>query len=274
MINFSKLEGTGNDFVIIDNRKGTLTECLKEKNLKKRVFVRKICDRKRGVGADGLIIINNSDTADFEWEFFNADGSTATMCGNGARCAARFAFEKGIAPRQMKFVTGAGIIGAEVNGRNVRVQMTKPHNLKLHLKINIDGKEIEGAFLNTGVPHFVTFVKDIENIDVETLGRKIRFHEMFKPEGTNANFAQFKEGKLFVRTYERGVEGETLACGTGSVASAICFSRLFSSASPVTVITRSGEPLTIYFDSELKKVFLEGKTTWICDGSLKEETLE
>nr|WP_216818652.1 diaminopimelate epimerase [Desulfurobacterium indicum] len=271
MISFSKLEGTGNDFIIIDNRTHFINNFLAKKDLNIETFIQIICNRKKGIGADGLILIEKSSSVNFKWDFFNADGSRASMCGNGARCAARFAFEKKIAPKEMTFETGAGIIKATVNGKTVKVLMTKPYDINLKCKIKTDTRNIEGAFLNTGVPHFVAFVENIENVDVENLGRKIRFHEMFKPEGTNVNFAQFKDGKLFVRTYERGVEGETLACGTGSVAAAIAFSRLFSKEPPITVITRSGEPLTIYFDNQLKDVFLEGNTSWICDGELWEE---
>ncbi|WP_022847629.1 diaminopimelate epimerase [Desulfurobacterium sp. TC5-1] len=271
MIEFSKLEGTGNDFIIIDDRNGSIKTFLKKKEIEVETFVQTICNRKRGIGADGLILIENSFRANFKWDFFNADGSRASMCGNGARCTARFAFEKGIAPQKMSFETGAGIIKAEVTGKTVKVQMTRPHSINFTREIEIDGGKVKGAFLNTGVPHFVVFVENIENVNVESFGRKIRFHKTFEPEGTNANFVQFKDGKLFVRTYERGVEGETLACGTGSVAAAITFSKLFSRKPPITVITRSGKPLTIYFDEELKEVFLEGGTTWICDGKLREE---
>ncbi|WP_456397553.1 diaminopimelate epimerase [Desulfurobacterium sp.] len=268
---FSKLEGTGNDFIIIDNRTHFISNFLSKKGLNIETFVQTICNRKRGIGADGLILIEKSHPANFKWEFFNADGSRASMCGNGARCAARFAFEKQIAPKEMTFETEAGLIKATVNGRTVKVLMTEPYDINLKCKVITENKDIKGAFLNTGVPHFVTFVEDIENVDVEKLGREIRFHEMFKPEGTNVNFVQFKSGKLFVRTYERGVEGETLACGTGSVAAAIVFSKLFSEEPPIMVMTRSGETLTIYFDNQFKEIFLEGNTSWICDGKLREE---
>ncbi|SNR80409.1 diaminopimelate epimerase [Desulfurobacterium atlanticum] len=273
MLEFSKLEGTGNDFIIIDNRENWISNFLSEKNIPIEVFVKTVCNRKKGVGADGLILIENSETVNFRWQFFNSDGSTATMCGNGARCAARYAYEKGIAPEKMQFETGAGIIKATVSCKTVKVLLTRPYDINLHLKVPTESKEIAGAFLNTGVPHFVIFVDNIENVDVNSIGKEIRYHKLFQPEGTNVNFAEYKNGKLYVRTYERGVEGETLACGTGSVASAIAFSKLFGATSPVKVLTRSGEELTVYFDENLKEVYLEGNTSWICDGTIKEEIL-
>ncbi len=271
MLEFSKLEGTGNDFIIIDNCKGSISNYLKEEDISIKKFVKTVCNRKKGIGADGLILIEESKKADFKWQFFNSDGSTATMCGNGARCAARYAYKKGLASENMLFETGAGIIEATVKEKTVKVLLTKPYNINFHLKAPVENKEIVGAFLNTGVPHFVVFVDDIENTDVNSLGKKIRHHRLFQPEGTNVNFAQYRNGKLYVRTYERGVEGETLACGTGSVAAAISYSKIFNTPPLVEVITRSKEKLTVCFDENFEKVYLEGNTSWICDGTIKEE---
>ncbi len=263
-IAFSKLSGSGNDFIIIDNLSGELNvEDFKEK-------IPLICRRRISVGADGVIIIEKSDRAHFRWRFFNSDGSEAEMCGNGGRCVARFAYEKGIAPQKLAFETLAGIIRAEVNGKSVKVEMIKPFGLKIDEKLNIDGRELTYSFINTGVPHVVIFVDDIEAVDVEELGRKVRFHEAFKPSGTNVNFVSVRDGKLFIRTYERGVEGETLACGTGATAAALIAIEKKMLSSPVTVITRSKEALKIYKEGE--QVFLEGLTRWVYDGVLKEES--
>ena len=267
-MNFSKLQGTGNDFIVIDNREKKFEKFIGELSVERAV--QKICQRKMGVGADGLILIENSDVADFKWRFFNSDGSTAEMCGNGARCAARFSFEKGIAPQEMKFETLAGIIEAEVNGKEVKVKLTKPFDLRLNLSI----EGLSGHFINTGVPHFVVFVDRIEDVNVKDVGRRIRFSEVFQPAGTNVNFVETRLDKVLVRTYERGVEDETLACGTGSVASALIAGKVFGMKSPVEVVVRSGERLKVYFDEEMENVYLKGATTWVYDGSLKREILD
>ena len=261
---FSKLSGSGNDFIIIDNTDGRIDAD------QFRKLVPRICRRAVSVGADGVIIIEPSDRANFRWRFFNSDGSEAEMCGNGGRCAARFAYEKGIAPATMSFETLAGVIQAQVKGRLVKVQLTDPYGWVMDERLEDLG--VEYCFVNTGVPHVVVLVEDVEGIDVEELGRRIRFHPQFQPAGTNVNFAQVKGGKLFVRTYERGVEAETLACGTGSVACALIAIRKGLLSSPVEVVTRSGEVLKVHLENE--KVFLEGLTRWVYDGYLRGEAWE
>jgi diaminopimelate epimerase len=265
---FSKLQGTGNDFIIVDNRKKIFEAFCK--GIPEREAIKKICSRRTGVGADGLILIETSDTANFRWRFFNSDGSTAEMCGNGARCAARFAKEKGIAPDKMKFETLAGTIEAEVKDRSVKVKLSKPKDLKQNIKVC----GLTGHFINTGVPHFVVFTDRVDLVNVKELGRKIRNDELFKPNGTNVNFAEVRLDRVLVRTYERGVEDETLACGTGSVASALIAAKVFNLPSPVTVETRSGELLKVYFDENFEEVFLEGETIYVYDGELKRELLD
>ncbi len=268
MLPFSKLQGTGNDFVIIDNRNGEFARFIGNRAFAEAVRI--ICQRKKSVGADGLILIEPCETANFRWRFFNSDGSPAEMCGNGARCAARFAFEKGIAPKRMSFETEAGIIDATVNGRNVKVKLTEPFDLKLNMEV----EGIKGNFINTGVPHFVIFVEDLENTDVTNIGRAIRFSEAFQPQGTNVDFVSVKAQNLKVRTYERGVESETFACGTGAVASALISAIVYNLSSPLTVETKSGEKLKVFFEKEnlkFKNVYLEGITTWVYDGEIREE---
>ncbi len=264
MLPFSKLSGSGNDFIIIDNMDGKINA----DEFKSRVPY--ICRRALSVGADGVIIIEPSESVHFKWRFFNSDGSEAEMCGNGGRCAARFAYEKGIAPRQMSFETLAGIIKAEVSGRLVKVQLTKPFGWLMDAVLEDLG--VSYCFVNTGVPHVVLFVDDIETIDVEGLGRKIRFHRAFAPAGTNVNFAAVSNDRLYIRTYERGVEAETLACGTGATACALVAMRKGLLSSPVEVVTRGGEVLKVY--SEGGDVFLEGGTRWVYDGVMKEEAWE
>ncbi|MGB9807357.1 MAG: diaminopimelate epimerase [Thermosulfidibacteraceae bacterium] len=263
-ISFSKLQGSGNDFIIIDNREGKI----EVEEFKK--VIPKITRRALSIGADGVIIIENCDEADFKWRFFNSDGSEAEMCGNGGRCAARFAYERNIAPRKMKFLTLAGIIEAEVIDRRVKIQLTEPKDLTLN--DYLEDLKIEYSYINTGVPHVVIFSEDIENVPVEELGRKIRFHKRFSPKGTNVNFVKkIGDKRLAIRTYERGVEGETFACGTGATASAlIAIIKGIIKHNEVEVLTRSGEILKIYYTGN-GKVFLEGETRWVYDGIMREE---
>lgn len=269
MIEFFKMSGSGNDFILIDNRDDSLSV----KNLKE--FVKKVCERKTSVGADGLIIIENSDRVDFRWRFFNADGSEVEMCGNGGRCAARFAVIKGITKENLSFETGAGIIDAEVKENVVKLRLTDPRDLKIDYNINIENSLYAVNSINTGVPHVVHFVDDLDSCDVRGHGRLIRYHEVYQPEGTNANFVRvIDENTLGIRTYERGVEDETLACGTGAVASALIASWKGWVDSPVDVCVRSGETLKIYFEKTengLEKVYLEGGTSVVYQGHLWEE---
>ena len=272
-IAFEKMSGTGNDFVIIDNR--TLHIPLDEQP----ELARKICRRMFSVGADGLIFIENSSIADFGWNFYNADGSVAEMCGNGSRCAARFAYRHRIAGKKMKLETLAGIVEAEVCEEEeiVRVKMTPPHDFRLDLSLQLGDEERAVMYVNTGVPHAVIFV-DEDEVPVKTWGRKVRFHELFEPRGANANFVKvLPDGRLKVRTYERGVEAETMACGTGAVAAALFAAIQKGMDSPVEVVTSGGGVLTILFDLSdgpvVENVYLQGPTRLICSGNLTAEAL-
>ena len=270
MIEFCKMSGSGNDFILIDNRDASLAvgDLVS--------FVKRVCERKVSVGADGLIVIESSDRADFKWRFFNADGSEVEMCGNGGRCAARFALLNGIAGENMRFETVAGIIDAEVRGDIVKIRLTEPHTLVMDDRIEVAGQPLSVHSVNTGVPHVVNFVEDdLEGFDVFNTGRAIRYHEHYRPTGTNANFAAVVDNHtLRVRTYERGVEGETLACGTGSVASALIAAQKGFVESPVDVRVQSGETLRIHFERTAEgftKVYLEGKATVVYQGRLWDE---
>jgi diaminopimelate epimerase len=271
-IPFSKMTGCGNDFIIIDNRRKILDAD------KLGDFVRKLCAHKLSAGADGVVLVEPSDKANFQWRFFNSDGSVAEMCGNAARCVARFVVLKGIAPPKMTFETLAGIIEAEVKGRQVKVLMVPPAGLQLHIDVPIDGQSRQMHFINTGVPHAIEFVDQAASVSVKELGKKIRFHPRFQPAGTNANFVQVVDRKhIKVRTYERGVEDETLACGTGAVASALVAAKKGFVDSPVEVQTSGGEILKIYFQAEgdgFDRVFLEGDARVVYEGELWEEAYE
>jgi len=269
MIEFYKMSGSGNDFILIDNRDGSLAvgDVVE--------FVKSVCERKISVGADGLFLIEKSDRVDFRWRFYNADGSEAAMCGNGARCAARFAYLSGIAGERMSFETGAGIIDAEVRGDIVKVRLTEPFALVMDDEIRIENTTLFVHSINTGVPHVVHFVRDPDDFDVFNTGRAIRRHEHYQPAGTNANFAAILDNHtLRVRTYERGVEDETLACGTGSVASALIAARKGLVESPVDVRVQSGETLRIHFERTeegFTKVYLEGNAKVVYQGMLWDE---
>lgn len=269
MIEFFKMSGSGNDFILIDNR----GQALNVGNLIE--FVRTVCERKVSVGADGLILIENSDHADFRWRFFNADGSEVDMCGNGGRCAARFACIKGIAGAKLSFETRAGIVDAEVRGEIVKLRLTDPHSIQVDFSIRIDERPYEVSFINTGVPHVVHYVNDLDRFDVFSIGRAIRYHTDFQPGGTNANFLKIIDGHTMrVRTYERGVEDETLACGTGAVASALISSRRGLVESPVDVKVKSNETLKIHFrktDQGFADIYLEGKAKVVYEGRIWDE---
>ena len=267
MISFKKMHGSGNDFILIDNRD------MKIPLERGSEIARILCRPKFGIGADGLILISNSKKADFKWYFYNADGSEAEMCGNGGRCAARFAYESGIAGPSLAFETMAGVIHAEVKGKKVKLELPPPQIIDLSKSITLREQQCTGAFLNTGVPHFVHIVQDIESIPVYEMGRLIRHHEAFQPQGTNCDFVEVKDkDHIIVRTYERGVEDETLACGTGAVASAISCALIHRCIPPITVETWGGERLVIYFeitpDGAVKDVFLEGEAVIVYSGVL------
>lgn len=266
-ISFTKMSGSGNDFVIIDNRDGVVADAIK------RDFAKKVCRLKDSVGADGVIFVENTEKADYKWDFYNNDGSSAEMCGNGGRCVARFAFEKGIAPQTHSFETMAGIISAEVNGPMVKVKLTPPEHMQEGLDLEFEGMHYKVDSVNTGVPHAIVFSEDVEKEDVTAIGRGIRYHTVFAPAGTNVDLVQRQNGGLKVRTYERGIEGETLACGTGAVASALIAMQRFQIQSPVAVETRGGEVLKVHIEPNeggLPTVYLEGMTKLVFEGNLVE----
>lgn len=270
---FTKMSGTGNDFILVDHRAPFLDPSDMPE------VARRLCRRKVSAGADGLIFIERDANVHFSWRFFNADGSVAEMCGNGARCAARYAFVKGIAPAAMRFRTLAGIIEAEVQGEGVRLRLTDPSQIALNRKINIFGVEHTVHSLNTGVPHAVFFVPGVRSVPVFEWGREVRYHALFQPAGTNVNFVEVAGDGLVVRTYERGVEDETLACGTGATAAAIVASLLGKAASPVSVTTSGGEQLIIHCAvaassaPSVSNVFLEGPASFIYEASLGVDAL-
>ena len=265
-IKFSKMVATGNDFIVVDNRRRYLTIGIPR-------LVKKLCDRRLGIGADGLLLLEKSRRADFKMRIFNPDGSEPQMCGNGSRCIALYARIKRIVSSSgMTIETIAGILSAKADNRSVKINMIEPKDIKLGIDIEIDKKTYQIHYINTGVPHAVYFVKESDKADVVNIGRRVRYHKAFMPAGTNMDFVQPKaKNSLLMRTYERGVETETLACGTGAVASAIISSITMGLSSPVKVYTRGGT-LKIYFRREhnrFSKVFLEGEAKEVFIGNIK-----
>ena len=254
-IKFTKMVASGNDFVVIDKKPSS--------NL--RALAKTLCDRKFGIGADGLLLIGKAKNADFCMRIFNADGSEAEMCGNGARCVALISGKK-----EAKMFTPAGIINTQVSGGRVKIKLTDPKAIKLDIPIKVNGRLIKVNFINTGVPHVVVFVNGLDKIDVVGIGRLIRRHPRFAPAGTNVNFVEVKNGDLIrIRTYERGVEDETLACGTGSTAAGIIFALKNNLNKLVKVKTQSGEILKVYFNNKkgkFKNVWLEGSARIVYRG--------
>jgi diaminopimelate epimerase len=238
-------------------------------------FIANVCRRKMAVGADGMILVENSDDADFKWRFFNSDGSVAEMCGNGARCVARFAYLNNIAGSNMSFETLAGLVKAEVIEERVKVKMTNPSELKADDAVELKNGLVSISSINTGVPHVVMVKDSIDDIDIVKIGREIRYHDKFSPAGTNVNFAcRIKNNTIAVRTYERGVEDETLACGTGAVASAIIMANKMKIDAPLSVLTRSGGYLNIFFkerDGQYYDIYLEGDARIIYKAQLWED---
>jgi len=241
-LSFWKMHGAGNDFILIDDRAETF-------HVYDSRRLADIAARRTGVGCEGIILIQPSDKADFRLRFFNPDGKEVEMCGNGARCAARLAHEIGASRASMTIETIAGMLKAEVAGDNVRLGMTDPKDWQMNREIEIKGKRIRCSSVNTGVPHVVSETSSLETFDVERFGSGIRYHAMFAPNGTNANFITVTGPQsLRIRTYERGVEAETLACGTGIAAGALIAARLGRIKAPVKVTAASNDVLTVNFD--------------------------
>lgn len=266
VIRFHKMHGCGNDFALIDNRELAAPAEL-------MVFwAKKICAQHFGVGADGLIFLENAPAklagAAYVWHFFNADGSRAEMCGNASRCAAKLAVELGLAGKEHAFGTDAGLIRAAVldDGR-VKVQLTPAKDMQTHIDLDLKGQRHRAHFVNTGVPHTAIFFEDVAKVDLRELGPALRYHKQFAPAGTNANFVQrLDKTKLKLRTYERGVEAETYACGTGAAASVVLAHELGLTGPDVDVTTTGGEILTINIEDGA--VFLTGQAVKVYTGDL------
>ena len=268
ILEFTKMNGAGNDFVMVDNRDGSRSL--------DRGQIERLCDRHRGIGGDGLIALEGTPELP-RMRYYNADGGEAEMCGNGARCFARFTArligqDQGV----LSFSTQAGLIAAELlPDQRIRLRMSEPHSLQLAHSLKVENSDLEVHSLNTGVPHAVVFVSDLEATSVVSQGRALRHHQRFSPAGTNANFVQvLSPGSLAIRTYERGVEDETLACGTGVVASALIYHLRSQALSPIAVKVRGGDILEVGFQQSPEKgalpteVTLAGPADFVFDGKV------
>jgi diaminopimelate epimerase len=262
---FTKMNGAGNDFVLLDNLDGRLELGPGQ--------IARLCDRHRGIGADGLLLAEPAaNGADFRMRYYNADGGEAEMCGNGARCFARFASRITGAEGAISFETPAGVIRAQCVGSGVRLAMSTPRDLALDQRIALASGDTVAHSVNTGVPHAVVFVRDLGQTDVRGLGAALRHHPHFAPRGTNANFVQVIDPRtIAIRTYERGVEEETLACGTGVVAAALILHEKHGAPSPVSVRVRGGDTLVVSFEKEggaFRNVTLTGPADFVFEGQI------
>jgi diaminopimelate epimerase len=270
-LRFAKMTGAGNDFIIMDNRAGNVAA--------DTVWIRRICTPRMSVGADGLMLLEKSREADYAMRYFNADGSPADMCGNGARCLARFAVLVGacVEAVPLTFTSAGKTYQARVDADQVQVRLVPPQRFDQDIALGLAAGRRTMDFTDTGVPHAVLFTQDVEQEKVAALGREIRHHAHFAPAGTNVNFCQvLDEHRMRVRTYERGVEDETLACGTGVAASALLASRRGWVKSPVAVKTRSGVEIEMIFtvnDQGFSEVCQRGEARLVYWGELTEEAV-
>jgi diaminopimelate epimerase len=254
-IPFAKVSGAGNDFVAVDNIAGSL-------KVDWPAFARAVCERHFGVGADGLLVLAPSMRSDFTMLYFNADGSYGGMCGNGGRCCVMFARINGLEHDDITFEALGYLYRATYTGNGIRVAMKNPEKIRRGISVHVSAGKFLCHSVDTGAPHIVTYVDDLESLDVFAAGRELRNHREFQPEGTNVDFVKvLGHDSIAIRTYERGVEAETLACGTGSIASAVISALEKGIAPPVTVHTRSGEELRVDMSIEagnVQKISLEG----------------
>ena len=283
-ISFVKMSGAGNDFIVIDKN-------VNPTFIPGRNFIQKVCDRRNGIGADGLITIADSGKYDFNMEYFNADGSTGSLCGNGARCAIKFAdLTKRLDSTSTKFMSNNVLYSGEVlDEGKIKFNFNEPQNINLELKLNAAGQQFKACFIDTGSPHVVVKINDVlknpndknsfydelKDFPVFTAGREIRYLAEFAPGGTNVNFIKISGNKVYIRTYERGVEDETLACGTGITASALISYLAEKLSPPITLVAWGGDELTVNFETDGQKinnVSLTGpaKVTFTGEFSLKQ----
>ncbi len=257
---FTKMEGTGNDFLVINNQNNMIHDMLPIKEQPE--LVRRLAHRQLGIGSDGVLFMEQSTDFPFGIKYFNRDGSEAPMCLNGARCIVSYAQRLGLIKDKGKFISASGPIGFYYKNSSVSIEVQPPVDIKMNFSFTIKRKKYSANFLRIGVPHCVIFVNSYEDIDIKEIGSAVRNHKLFKPDGANVDFVKVENQHLFVRTYERGVEDETLSCGSGVLASSYIATKLFLAVSPVICKTRGGELLATIKD----KLYLEGPANYVYDG--------
>lgn len=267
-IPFTKMQGAGNDFVVFDNLNGCLRLTTDQ--------IRRLCDRRFGIGADGIILLekNTGPSHDARMIYYNADGSRGEMCGNGARCFTAFALARELGSNgSLRFQTDAGSMAASARNNLYTIQMTDPADLKRDIRVELARGPAVVHFVNTGVPHVVRFVDDLDAVNVLAEGAELRRHEAFAPRGANVNFALVRDNEelIRVRTYERGVEAETLACGTGVTAAAIFANLIRGKTNPVRVQVAGGDILDVDFARDgdtFSNVTLTGPAQVVFEGRI------
>jgi diaminopimelate epimerase len=281
-VSFVKMSGAGNDFIIFDKKNYPALKLKDE-------IIKKLCDRRNGIGADGIITIADNGKYNFLMEYFNADGSTGSLCGNGSRCAIKFAQITGrLKSEEVNFISNNKVYKGEIiDDEKIKFFFNDIENLKLNISINAYNQLIKASYLNTGSPHVIININDlvkdqndprsvINNIDevpVFEIGKEIRYLKEFSPGGTNVNFINTRNNKVYIRTYERGVENETLACGTGAAASAVIASLKYGVSSPVKLVTRGGDELIVDFvikENEIKGLAITGSARVTFTGEITE----
>ncbi|MBK7106051.1 MAG: diaminopimelate epimerase [Ignavibacteriae bacterium] len=262
-INFIKMNGAGNDFILVNQ--------IENPNFVPNSYlIKQICNRRKGIGADGLLFIKNNENYDFELEYYNSNGSLGSLCGNGARCSIKFAIDNfEIGKNKTTFLCNNKIYsGEKIDSEIFKFNLNEISQIKINQQILFEGKNLKFHFVDNGSPHVIIFWEDFENytkdnfdeFDVFNFGRKIRYSEVFKPFGTNVNFIKIEKKIIKIRTFERGVEEETLACGTGTVASAIILNLINKINSPITFLTKDNDELIVEFEKNEKfeKITLTG----------------
>jgi diaminopimelate epimerase len=257
LVHFAKYHGTGNDFIIVDNRQLVIHPDNGD-------LIRTLCDRRFGIGADGFMLLSNHDQYDFEMQYFNRDGSPGSLCGNGARCIALFAKRLGLVDSQTSFSTYDGLHMAQIRDDQVTVHMGDVKSVV---------KETDHYFLDTGSPHAVFFRDDVRTMDMDKEAPVIRYHKMYAPDGTNVNYVRKENSKIYVRTWERGVEAETLSCGTGVVAASICAVKAgIAEKLPIEIITPGGQLLVDMKrigEQEFTNIVLTGPAAFVFEGEIE-----
>lgn len=267
-IPFSKLSASANDFIVLDNRSGMFSPIAGE-------LARRLCARRYSIGADGMILIENSNKAWIRVRFFNPDGQEFSTCGNGGRCAARFALLSVITGRKMTIETNVGVIDAEVIGYTVKLRFIAPSKIQLNHEIRFKDKPLLGHFVRLGDPHFVLYAKNLNEQNIVPFARQIRYHEAFSPEGVNVHFIEpLSRQSMRIRSYERGVEDETFACGSGCVAAALSTFTSGQTDPPIMFEPHSGIPLVVHLQGDHKQdIYLEGDARLVYRGDFTKEAL-